>query len=385
MQENTNMSHRVVYYIDSNNFGGAEQVLYTILKGLDRNEWHPILAYHPSPGIMPFIKIVEKLEVETLSILKIRSYHDISRILRFISRLRSIRPAIFHANINWPLSCSYGIISAYLSHIHTIIATQHLYQEIGSRRHKILQKLISLMVDSYIAISADLANQLNKTVSCEEKIKVIQNGIDLEYYSGRGNEKIDGNIYAPFNKDNLPVILTVARLAKQKGHIYMLKAATKIRKAVFVFVGDGPERPNLEKEARELNLTDRVIFLGERNDIPDLLSACDVYVQPSIFEGGLALSIMEAMAACKPVIATDVEGVSKNVINGENILLVPPADPEALAQATSTLISDKTLAKSIAASGKYLVYNKFSAKRMINELSGLYMKLLAREQSAYQQ
>jgi glycosyltransferase involved in cell wall biosynthesis len=370
------MPHTVVYYIDSKDFGGAEQVLYTILKGLDRKEWRPILAYHPSTGIMPFIELIENLQVETLSVPAIRSYSDISGLLRFASRLRSIRPVIFHANINWPLSCSYGIIAAYLARIHTVIATQHLYQETMSRRQRILQRLISMVVDCYIAISTDLANQLKKAISPEKKIRVVQNGIDLEYYSGGVNDDINRDVFASFKKNNSPIVLTVARLAKQKGHTYLLKAATKIPEAVFIFAGDGPERSELEKAARELNVSDRVVFLGERNDIPSLLSACDVFVQPSIFEGGLALSIMEAMAACRPVVATDVEGVRINVINGESAIIVPPADSDALATAIDALLSSTTLANSIAAAGRTLVYKEFSSGRMLSDITEIYKSLI---------
>jgi len=370
------MPHTVVYYIDSNNFGGAEQVLYTILKELDKNEWYPILAYHPSAGIMPFIKQIEEINVDTLSTPEIRSYKDISGIMSFTSKLRSIRPSIFHANINWPLSCSYGIIAAYLARIRAIVATQHLYEEMYSRRDRIMQRFISYLVDCYIAISSDLAKHLKQAISSEKNVKVVQNGIDLEYYSGGSNNHSNRGVFAPFNNNSLPVILTVARLAKQKGHTYLLKAAARIPGALFVFVGDGPERLNLENEARELNLTDRVIFLGERKDIPSLLSNCDLFVQPSLFEGGLALSIMEAMAVSKPVIATDVEGVTTNVTDSENIMLVPPADSEALVQAITALLSDTNLANSIAAAGRSLVYKEFSSGRMVLEITEIYKSLI---------
>ncbi|MGH7901266.1 MAG: glycosyltransferase, partial [Thermodesulfobacteriota bacterium] len=187
------MPYTIVYYIDSNNFGGAEQVLYTILKGIDIKLWHPIVIYHPSPGIMPFIKLVESLQVDTLSTSEIRGYKDITGIFKFAMKLRSIRPTIFHANLNWPLSCSSGIIAAYLAGIHTIIGTQHLFEEIRSRRDRVLQKIVSLMMTRYIAISSDLADQLKKTIFSEKKIIVVQNGINLEYYSKKSNRdpKID--------------------------------------------------------------------------------------------------------------------------------------------------------------------------------------------------
>ncbi len=371
------MPYTVVYYIDSDSFGGAEQVLYTVLKGLDRSIWHPVLAYHPSPGISPFIKLIDEFNITKLETPKIKNYRDLSGILTFTLRLRAIRPAIFHANINWPLSCSEGIIAAYLARVRIIVATQHLYQELTSHRLRFLQKLISLFVNCYIAISSDLSNQLKNETIPTSKIRIIQNGIDLSYYGRASYNKAD-KIYAPFKKDkNIPVILTVARLAEQKGHTYLLKAATRVQEALFILAGDGPERKELEDETRRLNLADRVIFLGARKDIPVLLKGCDIYVQPSLFEGGLALSIMEAMAACKPVIATDVEGVRKNVIDGENAVLVPPADSEALTKAINTLLSDSNLANHIATSGRLLVFRNFSAKRMVKDLTDLYKELLS--------
>lgn len=370
------MPYRIVYYIDSDNFGGAEQVLYTLIKGLDKNVWHPILAYHPYPGITSFIHLIEDLGVDTLSTPHIKGYKDINGILKFSSELRSIRPSIFHANINWPLSCSNGIIAAYLARIHTIIGTQHLYEEIRERRRRVFQLLVSFLVNSYIAVSSDLANQFRKVVSFN-KIRVVQNGINLEHYSKESSNERD-DVYAPFRKKDLPIVLTVARLAKQKGHTYLLKAVAKIPGALFIFAGDGPERMNLENEAHELNLSGRVIFLGERNDIPDLLSGCDLYVNPSIFEGGVAISIMEAMAACKPVITTEVEGVKKNFTNAADAIIVPPADVAALTEAITNLLSNPSLANRIAASGKLLAYREFSSDRMVKDVIEIYNHYVSR-------
>lgn len=375
------MPHTIVYYIDSDNFGGAEQVLYTLLGCINRKIWHPILIHHPSPRIMPFIKLVEGLQVDTLSVPEIKGFKDITNILKFSMKLRAIRPKIFHANLNWPLSCSYGIIAAYLARIDIIIGTQHLFEEIRSRRDRIIQKIVSLMITRYIAISSDLANQLKKTILSEKKIIVVQNGINLEYYSKKSKSDQEISIYgrAFVQNADLPVVLTVARLAIQKGITYLLKAASKVPDTLYVIAGDGPERRKLESEAHDLNLTDRIIFLGERNDIPDLLSSCDLFVLPSIFEGGLALSIMEAMAAGKPVIATDIPGVNKNVIDRENVLLVPPADPTALAEAIKTLLTDSKLANRIANSGKLLVFKEFSAQRMTSRVTNIYMDLIGEE------
>ena len=368
------MPRKIVYYIDSDSFGGAEQVLYTLLRGLDRDIWHPVLAYHPSPGISAFINSVEQLGIDTFQTSRIAGYRDVKGIREFSSKLKLLKPRIFHANINWPLSCSNGIIAAYLARVPAIIGTQHLYEKIESRRLCVFQFLISLLVKRYIAVSADLANELRQAIPAF-KIQVVQNGIDFDRFSS-GSAGAANDIYSPLKKKNLHVALTVARLAKQKGHKYLLKAATNIPDAAFVFAGDGPDRKSLEDEARALNISDRVVFLGERADIPELLVGCDFYVHPSIFEGGVAISIMEAMAAGKPVIATEVEGIRKNLTNGVNVVLVPPADEAALAEAIKDLLSNEDRAKKIAAEGSSLVYREFSSDRMVKEVTEIYNQYL---------
>jgi len=368
------MPHKIVYYLDSDNFGGAEQVLYILLRGLDRNAWQPLLAYHPNPGIAPFISSVEDLGIETFPTTRIVNYRDIEGIREFASRLKAIRPHIFHANINWPLSCSNGIIAAYLTRIPAIIGTQHLYDNIKSRRLRVFQFFVSLLVNRYIAVSADLAKELGQYVP-SYKIEVVQNGIDFERFSTEPAGKTN-DVYAPLREKNLPILLTVARLAKQKGHTYLLKAAAKIPDALFVFAGDGTDRKDIEKEAHELGLGDRVIFFGERNDIPELLLGCDIYVHPSIFEGGVAISIMEAMAAGKPVIVTEVEGIRKNLTDGVNAVLVPPADATALIKAINGLLSNPDKAKKIAAEGKSLVHREFSSSRMVKHVTEIYNQYL---------
>jgi glycosyltransferase involved in cell wall biosynthesis len=368
------MPYKIVYYIDCDHFGGAEQVLYTLLRGLDRDMWDPVLAYHPSPGIATFISSVEQLGIDTFQTSRIAGYRDIKGIREFSSKLKLLKPRVFHANINWPISCSGGIIAAFTARIHTIIGTQHLYEKIESRRLCVFHFLISLLVNRYIAVSADLAKELRQAVPAF-KIQIVQNGIDFDRFRVQSIGKAN-DVYAPFRKKNLPVALTVARLVKQKGHTYLLKAAAKIPDAVFVFAGDGPERSNLENEANALNISDRVVFLGERTDIPELLAGCDLYVLPSIFEGGVAISIMEAMAAGKPVIATEVEGVKKNLTNGVNAVLAPPADEAALTEAIKSLISNSAAAKKIAAEGKSLAYREFSSDRMVKDVTEIYNRYL---------
>jgi len=231
-----------------------------------------------------------------------------------------------------------------------------------------------MFVNRYIAVSYKQAENFRKAVmSGNEKVKVVHNGIRVEDFC----HKSGGNLSkSDFSKNEESLVLTVARIDKLKGHRYLLEAAAMVPEAVFLLAGDGTERADFEMLAKELKVDNRVVFLGHRDDVPELLDICDVFVLPSLLEG-LPLSILEAMAASIPVIATDIPGVNEIIRNGENGLLVPPADACVLAERISLLLSDKTLAKRLAASGKERVRQEFSAKKMAANVTGIYEDLLS--------
>jgi glycosyltransferase involved in cell wall biosynthesis len=166
-------------------------------------------------------------------------------------------------------------------------------------------------------------------------------------------------------------VLTVGRLDPQKGHRHLLVAATEVPDAVFVLAGEGTERQALEELADRLNVADRVRFLGDRSDVADLLAACDVFVLPSLYEG-LPISLLEAMAAERPAIATAIGGVDEVVRDGDSGLLVPPAQPGELAAALRRLLADEQLRARLAAAGHSLVTSEFSAPDMVRRVVELY-------------
>jgi glycosyltransferase involved in cell wall biosynthesis len=172
-----------------------------------------------------------------------------------------------------------------------------------------------------------------------------------------------------------PIVFTPARLYSRKGHIHLLQAATLVPDALFVLAGDGPERARLEECARQLGVAARVRFLGQRQDIPQLLASCDLFVLPSLYEG-LPLSVLEAMAAGKPVIATAIRGTDEAVIHGKTGLLVAPGNPVDLAAAIRKLLSDRALAAQLAQAGKARVAQEFSAEAMVQGASRVYEEAL---------
>ncbi|RIK39976.1 MAG: glycosyltransferase family 1 protein, partial [Chloroflexi bacterium] len=167
-------------------------------------------------------------------------------------------------------------------------------------------------VGRYLAVSQAVAQRLQESFWIpERRIQVIPNAIPVETFGC----SVDSAPPAvrPGAKPQ-PVILTVARLDQQKGHPYLLEAATQVPEASFVLAGDGPARAQLEEQSRALGLEHRVRFLGYRQDIPALLAGCDLFVLPSLYEG-LPLAVLEAMAAGKPVIASAIPGTCEAVVD----------------------------------------------------------------------
>jgi glycosyltransferase involved in cell wall biosynthesis len=175
-----------------------------------------------------------------------------------------------------------------------------------------------------------------------------------------------------------PRIVTVGRLAAPKDPLTLVRAlpALGARDCSLAFVGGGPEQPRVEAELRAHGLGDRVELLGERRDVPDLLAAADVFVLASRSEGA-PLSVLEAMAAGLPVVASAVGGVPELVAAGETGLLVPPGDPAALAAALARLLDDATLRRRMGAAGRSRARDRFD----LPALRAAHLELYARELS----
>lgn len=365
----------VAYFTDSQNFGGAEQVLLTFLAGLDRRRWRPVLIHHPAPELAVLLEEARRLDVELWPTSPMpEGLNGAARMPAFARLLRARRPAIFHAHLSWPRACKFGLFAAIAARVPAILATAHLFVEAPITRSIYLQQqLLFKGVDRYIAVSHEVARRLESAYHLPpRKTCVIPNGISLAAFDRPAQAALPADLFGAAQQ---PIVLTIARLHEQKGLNYLLEAAAQVPEAVFVLAGDGPERVNLEAQAWSLGLSQRVFFLGRRRDVPALLAACDVFVLPSLYEG-MPLSILEAMAARKPVIATAIGGVDEVIVPGETGLLVPPRDPIALATAIRSLLSDRACAQHFAANGRARVEQYFAAEVMVRRAVEIYDELL---------
>jgi glycosyltransferase involved in cell wall biosynthesis len=362
----------VVHYTDTAGFGGAEQGLLTLLEGLDRTRWNPVLVHHAYPGVEPLLEKARKLGVRTRMVDSLPRSFDWKWLRRFGGILRSENATIFHAHLVWPVACSYGLIAAALFRVPGILATQQLFAPIETAHDRRLQKLVSLGVHRYIAVSESLARELRPLVLRPGRVVVVHNSVASAGFHGAPPAALRQSL----TRNGEPLVLTLARLDPQKGLPYLLEAAKSLPGATFAIAGDGRDRAALEEQARSLGLGGRVRFLGYRDDIPDLLAACDLFVLPSLFEG-LPISVLEAMAAGKPVVATRIGGTDEAVENGVTGFLVPPRDPAALADAVKRMLADPAAGRRMGEAGRARALAEFSAQAMVSKTTRLYEELVS--------
>jgi glycosyltransferase involved in cell wall biosynthesis len=207
------------------------------------------------------------------------------------------------------------------------------------------------------------------------RVRAIPNGVDTHKYS---NQKENDN--CPSEKeDHEYTAVVVAGLNNQKGHEYLIKAIpmilTRLPRVQFLFVGDGHLRNFLETLTVSLGVQHAVRFLGWREDVTTILRSTDLFVLPSLFEG-LPLSLIEAMACAKAVVATNVDGTADVVVDGVTGYLVPPKEPEQLAQKIVTLLKNRNLRQQFGRAGQERVSALFGAERMAENYASLYSKYL---------
>ncbi len=178
---------------------------------------------------------------------------------------------------------------------------------------------------------------------------------------------------------DVPVLLAMSALVRRKGIDVLLVAAAALGargvRAQLWIAGDGPERGALAAQVRQLGLAEQVRFLGRRDDVGDLLAACDIFVLPSRREG-LGVAALEAMAAGRPVVASAVGGLRDAVVDGRTGVLVPPEDPAALAAALERLTGDLALRTHLGAAGPQRIAEGFLPEQMVAAYERLYREVL---------
>ncbi|MFX0196818.1 MAG: glycosyltransferase family 4 protein [Candidatus Hodarchaeota archaeon] len=238
---------------------------------------------------------------------------------------------------------------------------------------RILAPLITRLCDMQIHTDRAFAEKLLRWGAPKWKINVIENGVDISLYDPKKVKK-------PILSDDRPIILSVRRLVPKNGIEYFLRAAPAIHEetnARFVLIGGGPERQNLEKLARNLGISQETTFMGgvPHTDMPKYLAAADIVVVPSLVEA-TSIAMMEAMAMERPVVASDIPGLREVSSYGKYAKLVPPRDPQNIANAVVALLNDKKRRKSMGRMARTFIVKTKSWESVAKRTLDLYHSVL---------
>jgi glycosyltransferase involved in cell wall biosynthesis len=295
-----------------------------------------------------------------------------------------------------------GILAAHLADVRADVIHNHMYRaelvgtkaaialgEAGHRRPWVISTVHSSRVRSdedQAAIRAltpamnhlvVVSNSINRKVVDEGRVaaprSLIYNGVDHDRYD---HQQPCCTLHEEYGMaPDAQVVGVVGRLELEKGHPTLLEAwphvLREVPDAYLVIVGEGSRLDALHEIARDMEILHRVVFTGRRDDIPAVTAAFDVAVLPSYREAQ-GLTILEAMALSRPVVASNVGGIPEMITHERTGLLVPPHDPPALAEAIVRLLRDHQLADTLGRNGHDLIHDRFSIEVMVKAVSALY-------------
>jgi glycosyltransferase involved in cell wall biosynthesis len=363
---------RVVYLAHAFMVGGAEEMVLNLVRRLPDRFEPLVCCIHEAGPIGEEIRRTGT-PVAVLGLNPgLRRPWDIGGIRAY---LRETRPHIVHTFL---LTASlYGRLAAILERIPVVIGTEVNIYERKRPHHVMAERLLMAGTDRIVASAASVRDFYVRQVhAAPSKVEVIYNAVDFaQARATRSRREMRAAIGVPAEA---PTAGVIARLTEQKGHRFLLEAIARtpaLADLHLVIVGGGELHDELVRDAAARGLASRVHFLGPRRDLGDLLGAMDVFVMPSLWEG-LPLSLVLAMAADVPVVATAVAGVPEVVEDGCTGLLVPAGDATALGNALARLVTDPALRGRLAREGRASVLPRFGVDNYVTAIVSLYDRLL---------
>ena len=324
--------------------------------------------------------IIEALEVPIID-LPLTSFYDTNmarQTRRFISYIKQHQIHVVHTNDFY--SNIFGMTGAKLARVRARIGSKRETTGVRSRTKVIVEKNAFRLAHAVVANATAVKEQLIKNGVRADKIAVIHNGLDIRRFQQNGTPD---DALVRLNLETVrgrPIVTIVANFEHRvKDYPMLLRAAQRVTsevpEAVFVMAGEGRFRNETEQLATELGVRDSCLFIGRCANVPDLLAASSICVLSSLAEG-FSNSILEYMAAARPVVATNVGGASEAIVEGETGYLVNAGDDRAMAEQIIKLLRNRELRTSMGVNGRRVVEERFSCATRLRNTSALYQRIL---------
>jgi glycosyltransferase involved in cell wall biosynthesis len=374
---------RVFFLLDSFEIGGTETQAVELALRLDRSRYAVTLGSLQMSG-----PLLAKFEGSHVSVMEwstrggVNSPGGIYQILRLARFLRRGRFDVVHAHDLW--SNLLAIPAARLARVPVVISSRRDLAHLGwytPWRRKFLRRLQSLST-VVLVNSSQISEQLvHEDGFRPEFIRVVHNGIDLDRFSHLAPDRQQ---FFPGLENHTLIVCTGNMRGNVKGHPTLIEAAQRIcakfPQARFVLIGEGEKRAEFEAKVSALGLQPNFVFMGSRQNVPEILACCDIAVLPSHAEG-FSNALLEYMAAGLPTVATDVGGNPEVIENRRDGLLVKPNDPAALADAILSLLQNPHLASQLGTAAHERVRRHFDLAQLTFNVDALYTELLQTRRS----
>lgn len=369
---------KIIRVVVGLNQGGVQQMILNLFKGLNKDLFEPIALAIENNGA-----IGGEIEREGFRVINLGLERKSLSFIKILNTLRRVfteeKPVIVHASSYYP--SVYARVAAKFSGVPILISHEHVVFKTKRPKRQVISHLVSRFTDLHIAVGQGVKEQvINWYKIPESKIEIIYNGVDTNIF------KRTLTIENAKNKLDLPldsfVIGHVGRLDPEKGHRFLFQALRDIKeklKIKCIVVGTGRHENNIKQLAKDYGVQDVTTFLGLRRDIPDLLSAMDVFVLPSLQEG-FSNSLIEAMAVGCPSISTNIEGNNEAITDGKHGFLVPVCNSNALGSAIVKLHANKEARIKISEAAKKRVKEQFNLNKHIDKIEKAYISLLKKKE-----
>jgi glycosyltransferase involved in cell wall biosynthesis len=376
------MRVRVLQVVGGSKFGGAVWVIMSYVEALQEHGCEVTVC----TSVEPVADVFRAAGCEIVSIeemtREINPWRDLVALIKLTRVCRQGRFEVVHTHTS--KGGFIGRAAARLAGVPVVLHTAHGFafhessSPVAAAVYTRLERLAGRWSDNLLTVS-DFHRRwaIRERLAAPERIVTVRNGISRSrLVVVRDRREVRGELGI---EENEVLLISIGRLATQKGLRTLIQALPKTLqqgvRARLVLVGEGPLRAELDEQVTALNLKSVVSFLGFRSDVADILNASDIVIAPSLWEG-LSISVLEAMALAKPIVATNIGSNLELIEDGVSGLLVPPNDPERLADTILTLALDPETASGYGAAARERFESGFTEEAMKDAVWAVYHPLL---------